>query len=236
MKSGNAIGGGESACQSRVPGFHHLAKEKGRKVDREVVAARRAQLILTTYELCKRAEPPVDTPPRRRHNHAEMSVPRRYSVVVAKDFLKFSAAHFIAYPGFREPLHGHNYQVSVRVDAALGPEGYVLDFGLVKRVARALCEELDERVLLPARSECLRIVAREEVVEVETEDGGRFCFPAADVRLLPIGHSSAEELAAYLLGRLRTALAAETAGRQVLALEVGVAEAPGQVASCREEL
>jgi 6-pyruvoyltetrahydropterin/6-carboxytetrahydropterin synthase len=165
-----------------------------------------------------------------------MSAPRRYSVVVAKDFLKFSAAHFIAYPGFREPLHGHNYQVSVRVDAALGPEGYVLDFGLVKRVARALCEELDERVLLPARSECLRIVAREEVVEVETEDGGRFCFPAADVRLLPIGHSSAEELAAYLLGRLRAALAAETAGRQVLALEVGVAEAPGQAASCREEL
>ena len=35
-----------------------------------------------------------------------MSEPRRYSVVVAKDYLKFAAAHFIAYPGFREPLHG----------------------------------------------------------------------------------------------------------------------------------
>ena len=32
-----------------------------------------------------------------------MSAPRRYSVVVAKDYLKFAAAHFIAYPGFREP-------------------------------------------------------------------------------------------------------------------------------------
>jgi 6-pyruvoyltetrahydropterin/6-carboxytetrahydropterin synthase len=165
-----------------------------------------------------------------------MAAPRRYSVVVAKDFLKFSAAHFIAYPGFREPLHGHNYQVSVRVDAALGPEGYVLDFGLVKRVARALCEELDERVLVPAASDCLRIIAGEDTVEVETQDGGRFRFPAADVRLLPIGHSSAEELAGYLLARLRAALAAETAGRQVIALEVGVAEAPGQVAYCREEL
>ena len=76
-----------------------------------------------------------------------MPVPARYSVVVAKDYLKFAAAHFIAYPGFREPLHGHNYQVSVRVEAELGPDGYVLDFGLVKRVAQALCEELDERVL-----------------------------------------------------------------------------------------
>ena len=36
-----------------------------------------------------------------------------YRVVVEKDYLKFSAAHFIAYKGFREPLHGHNYQVSV---------------------------------------------------------------------------------------------------------------------------
>ena len=111
-----------------------------------------------------------------------MSAPRRYSVVVAKDYLKFAAAHFIAYPGFREPLHGHNYQVSVRVEADLGPDGYVLDFGLVKRVAKALCEEL----------------------------------------------------AAYLLARLREALRGEAGGRGLAALEVGVAEAPGQAAYCRE--
>lgn len=163
-----------------------------------------------------------------------MAAPQRYSVVVAKDYLKFSAAHFIAYPGFREPLHGHNYQVSVRVEADLGADGYVLDFGLVKRIAHALCEELDERVLLPERSECLRVVGAGDGVEVTTEDGGRFRFPAADVRLLPIAHSSAEELAAYLLGRLRAALAAEAGGRGLVALEVGVGEAPGQVAFCRE--
>jgi len=158
----------------------------------------------------------------------------RYSVVVAKDYLKFAAAHFIAYPGFREALHGHNYQVSVRVEADLGPDGYVLDFGVVKRVARALCEELDERVLVPARSDCLRVESDPAGVEVTTETGDRFRFPAADVRLLPIVHSSAEELAAYLLGRLRDALRTEAGGRGLVALEVGVAEAPGQAAYCRE--
>jgi 6-pyruvoyltetrahydropterin/6-carboxytetrahydropterin synthase len=163
-----------------------------------------------------------------------MTGPRRYSVEVSKDYLKFAAAHFIAYPGFREPLHGHNYQVSVRVEADLGPDGYVLDFGLVKRLADALCRELDERVLLPERSECLRIAAVGDGVAVTTADGDRFHFPTADVRLLPIGHSSAEELAAYLLGRLRAALLAEAGGRGIVALEVGVAEAPGQVAYCRE--
>src|SRR5437867_1891306 len=162
-----------------------------------------------------------------------MSAPRRYSVVVAKDYLKFAAAHFIAYPGFREPLHGHNYQVSVRVEADLGPDGYVLDFGLVKRVAKALCEELDERVLLPERSDCLVLTRTEDAVEVRTEAGHRFRFPAADVRLLPIAHSSAEELAAYLLARLREALSGEAGGRGLAALEGGVAEAPGEVAYCR---
>jgi len=161
-------------------------------------------------------------------------ISERYSVVVAKDYLKFAAAHFIAYPGFREPLHGHNYQVSVRVEAELGPDGYVLDFGLVKRLAHALCEELDERVLLPTASDCLTVATREDGVEVTTEAGDRFRFPAADVRLLPIVHSSAEELARYLLGRLRATLMSEVAGRSLLALEIGVGEAPGQTAFCRE--
>jgi 6-pyruvoyltetrahydropterin/6-carboxytetrahydropterin synthase len=158
----------------------------------------------------------------------------RYSVVVAKDYLKFSAAHFIAYPGFREPLHGHNYQVSVRVEAELGGDGYVLDFGLVKRLAKDLCDELDERVLVPEASECLGVHVAADAVDVTTERGERFRFPAADVRLLPIRHSSAEEIAAYLLGRLRAALAAAAPGRGIVSLEVGVAEAPGQTAYCRE--
>ena len=165
-----------------------------------------------------------------------MPAPPRYSVVVSKENLKFAAAHFIAYPGFREPLHGHNYQVSVKVEADLGPDGYVLDFGLVKRLAHALCQELDERVLLPEASDCLAVVAHPDGVEVTTAEGDRFRFPPTDVRLLPIAHSSAEELAAYLLRRLREALLAEAGGRGLAALEVGVAEAPGQVAFCREAL
>ena len=164
-----------------------------------------------------------------------MDRPQRYSVVVAKEYLKFSAGHFIAYPGFRERLHGHNYQVSVRVEADLGPDGYVLDFGLVKRVAKALCDELDERTIVPERSPCLRVAVDEVRVTLVTEAGHRFELPRGDCAVLPIEHSSAEELAAYLLGRLSAALRAAVRGRLVTALEVGVAEAPGQAAYCREQ-
>jgi 6-pyruvoyl-tetrahydropterin synthase len=161
---------------------------------------------------------------------------QRYRVEVSSDFLRFAAAHFIAFPGFREPLHGHNYQMSVRVDAALGADGYVIDFGVVKRVAEALCAELSERTLVPMRSDCLTIEASAGSVRMITVDGGRFEFPVGDCALLPIVHSSAEELAAYLVGRLRDGLAAEVRGRDIRAIAVGVAEAPGQMAWCEETL
>jgi 6-pyruvoyltetrahydropterin/6-carboxytetrahydropterin synthase len=158
-----------------------------------------------------------------------------YRVVVEKDYLKFSAAHFIAYKGFREPLHGHNYQVTVALSGAVGADGYVLDFGIVKRVTKAVCEELDERVLVPARSDCLTVAQDGSSIVLEYEDGTRFVFPASDCVLLPIVHASAEELAAYVLSRLRDGLGSH-AMRGLTEIEVGVSEAPGQAAFCRAEL
>ncbi len=158
-----------------------------------------------------------------------------YRVAVEKDYLKFSAAHFIAYKGFREPLHGHNYQVSVALSGEVGADGYVLDFGIVKQVTKAVCEELDERVLVPARSDCLTVSYDGPSVVLVYEDGTRFVFPATDCVLLPIVHASAEELAAYVLSRLREGLGVHVM-RGITEIEVGVSEAPGQAAYCRAEL
>lgn len=162
-----------------------------------------------------------------------MSASESFRVHVTKDYLKFSAAHFIAYPGFRERLHGHNYRVSVSLHGQLGAQGYVVDFGVVKRIARELCDRLDERVLIPQRSDCLTI--REEgpqvVVRYEQDE---FRFPRGDVLLLPIVHSSVEELSQYLAGELQAALAAEGV-EGISAIEVGVEESFGQSAIYRRE-
>lgn len=156
-----------------------------------------------------------------------------FRVFVTKDYLKFSAAHFIAYPGFRERLHGHNYRVSVEIHGDLGPHGYVVDFGIVKRVARRLCERLEERVLVPAHSDCLTVETAGGRVRLRYEND-EFSFPADDAVLLPIAHSSAEELARYLAAELRRELAAEgVAG--ITAVEVGVEETVGQSAFYRHE-
>ena len=55
----------------------------------------------------------------------------QFEVFVNTPELKFNCAHFIAFRGFREKLHGHNYTMSVRVTGqdTLGEDGYVIDFG-----------------------------------------------------------------------------------------------------------
>ena len=121
------------------------------------------------------------------------------------------------------------------LSGAVGADGYVLDFGIVKRVTKAVCEELDERVLVPARSDCLTVAQDGSSIVLEYEDGTRFVFPASDCVLLPIVHASAEELAAYVLSRLRDGLGSH-AMRGLTEIEVGVSEAPGQAAFCRAEL
>lgn len=42
-----------------------------------------------------------------------------FEVFVSKADFKFSCAHFIAYHGFRERLHGHNYRMSVKVGSII---------------------------------------------------------------------------------------------------------------------
>jgi 6-pyruvoyltetrahydropterin/6-carboxytetrahydropterin synthase len=163
-------------------------------------------------------------------------VTTQFSIHVAKENLKFSAAHFIAYPGFREPLHGHNYQVGVRVEGDLAGTGYVIDFGLIKRLTKVIVDRLDEHTILPERSDCLRIEKLPgNLVRVRYDDD-EFIFPASDVFLAPIVHSSAEELARYIWDELSAALATRGALSGVTALEITVAEGPGQLAAYRKEL
>jgi 6-pyruvoyltetrahydropterin/6-carboxytetrahydropterin synthase len=153
-----------------------------------------------------------------------------FKVFVTKDYLKFSAAHFIAYKGFREALHGHNYRVSVEVEGDLGDDGYVVDFGVVKRIARELCGQLDEKVLVPAGSDVLTVREQNGQVLLVSESG-EFTFPRSDCALLPIVHSSAEE---FIAGELRQRRASSGID-QVRAIEVGVEETTGQAAFYRSD-
>ena len=161
---------------------------------------------------------------------------------MSKDTFKFNAAHFVAYPGFRERLHGHCYRVSVKLFGGhqIGSNGYVLDFGCVKSVAKEVCKKLNEYFLVPMLRDVLTIAVEEDKnnsggsVTITTEDSSTFVFPRQDCILLPIMHSSAEEFAIYIYGEILDGLDADYLLKQgVRVMEVTVSESVGQDAIFR---
>lgn len=159
-----------------------------------------------------------------------------FEVRVAKDYFKFTAAHFVAFRGFRERLHGHNYSVTVKLLGSnqICHDGYVLDFGCVKTATRRVCKDLNEHFLCPMLSDVLDIKVDEKSVKITCEDGAVFMFPKNDCALLPIVHATAEELAVYLWDKILCELDASVLLRRgIHTLEVTVSEAVGQEAIFR---
>ena len=85
----------------------------------------------------------------------------------------------------------------------LGDAGYVVDFGDIKAVVRKLCKALNECFLCPAQSDVLTISVISDVLHIKCQDGAEFSFPASDAAMLPIKHSTVEELAKYFVSAVR---------------------------------
>lgn len=148
------------------------------------------------------------------------------SLRIAKDYLGFSAAHFTIFSATeRERLHGHSFRVQTEVTAPVDDNGLTFNYVPLKRDLKALCDECDERLLLPDRSPYLRVD--------QTSDRTRACFngetmilPSEDVLLLPVRNITIEELSYYFTQRL---LACDSlVAAQVRALTVAVSSGVGQ--------
>ncbi len=154
-------------------------------------------------------------------------------VTVEGEGLRFSAAHMTTIGDKAEPLHGHNYRVTVSLEGDLTADSWVFDFVALRRLARRLCAELDHRFLLQRESRVLQAQEHGDEWEI-TVAGRRYVIPKADVVALPIDNVTAERLAEWLSGRLKDELRAAGA-KNLTSISVGVEEAPGQAAWHSEE-
>jgi len=143
----------------------------------------------------------------------------------------FCGAHLIAGRERCECLHGHNWRVSVALEGEVDERGMVMDFLELKRMVEEECSKLDHKLLLPQRSERMKIDQQGEKVEIEAA-GKRYLFPLQDVLFLPLREITAEEVAGLIAERLIRRLSPGRLRR----LEVRVEEAPGQSAVCLREL
>jgi len=164
-------------------------------------------------------------------------VQSNYRVQVTKDYLVFASAHFITFRGHQcETLHGHNYRVGVAVEGSVDPETYfVLDFSVLKQMARRLVDEIDHKVLLPTQNPKLAFHEDGDRLRVDYFGQPTYVFPKRDCALLPIRNSTAEMLAQYLGVKMREELG-RSGYTHLTLLELEVEENYGQSATYRETL
>lgn len=125
-----------------------------------------------------------------------------YKVIVNESKVKFSACHFLKEHYKCSRLHGHNYYVSVEISDKLDKNFFVVDFMELTKDLKSIVEPMDHYILLPTKSEEIKIKEEGESVEVNTPEK-RYVFPKSDVCYLPLPATTSELLAKYIHDKLK---------------------------------
>jgi len=158
----------------------------------------------------------------------------RFVIDISKEYLKFSAAHFTIFDDSSlELLHGHNYYVALRMEAREADHGLVLDFKIFKNILRRVCDELDEKVLLPMQAPLLKVAKHENHFTAVFHGAGfkkEYEFPCEDVMLLPMSNVTSENLAKYVCEEFITHFKQDhdTAFPNIISIAATVEETRGQ--------
>ena len=123
--------------------------------------------------------------------------------------LRFSSAHII--PGHESCgfIHGHSYFVDIEIGGErAGDFEFVVDFKDVKEYAKAICDELDHRLLIPVYNDLIEFKdfdkEKDSIFDLKKQksvyfkvDGKGYTIPSLDCVFLPLPYTSAEELSKF---------------------------------------
>lgn len=141
-----------------------------------------------------------------------------------KSNIRFSSAHII--PEYEKcgRLHGHTYAVHAKVSGKPDKKGIIIDFSLLKDALKQVVNKLDHRILIPEKSDVVKIEKENNSVKVSTLEK-IYVFPINDCVFLPIDSTSAENLARYILENF---IAKIPLPKHIEKIEIGVDEGYGQ--------
>ncbi|MGH3873807.1 MAG: 6-pyruvoyl trahydropterin synthase family protein [Pseudonocardiaceae bacterium] len=149
-------------------------------------------------------------------------------VEIGRGEFGFSAAHSGLHDGEFEPLHGHTFQVTVRLSGIPADDGMLIDFGEVKAALREAIAPLRHRTMMPGHAPEVLITPENDTLSI-VAGRKRYVLPAEDVVILPLVNTTTEALADYLLERALPYLY----GYRLTTVELKVSEAPDTSATAR---
>lgn len=141
-----------------------------------------------------------------------------------KSNIRFSSAHII--PEYEKcgRLHGHTYAVHIKISGEPDKKGIILDFSLLKNILKKITDELDHKILIPEKSNSIKIFKEKKTVKIESIENS-YSFPLSDCIFLPISSTSAENLACFILEKILKKISLPG---NVDGIEIGVDEGYGQ--------
>jgi len=149
-----------------------------------------------------------------------------YGLVVDSPQMRFSSSHFIVEHEKCERIHGHNYKVKIELKGELDKNRMVMDFRMIKDVVLEVIDRLDHKLLLPSKNGTMKLVKKEDQIEVTTATKF-YSIPKEDYLLLPIKSTTAEDLSKYIFDELKKQIP--------LVTKVYVSETDGSTAFYHEE-
>ncbi len=163
---------------------------------------------------------------QRQNNKPKLESEKLCRIELSKEAINFSAAHFTIFSRTeREDLHGHNFQVIGEVLAPVDENGLVFDYVVLKKALKQLCDDLDEKTILPEKSPYLSIEKDAQYVS-GIFDKQKLMFLHRDVITLPISNVSVEELSHYFLTRLMEI--SEIKNKDIREIVIKISSSPGQ--------
>ncbi|MCL2157099.1 MAG: 6-carboxytetrahydropterin synthase [Methanobrevibacter sp.] len=160
--------------------------------------------------------------------------------------LRFSSAHIIPNHESCGCIHGHSYLVDVEIEGERSGEfEFVADFKDVKESVRKICNRLDHKVLIPINNENMEFKGLNPSEKLSLEDfkdlkfldfsigNKNYKLPKEDCVLLPLKHTSAEELSKYFTCKLFEDI--QNKGYNIATISLGVNEGIGQGALFKKE-
>lgn len=149
------------------------------------------------------------------------------TVAVGGGEFGFSAAHAGLHDGEFEPLHGHTFQVTLRLLGIPGDDGMLIDFSEIKAALREAIAPL-RRTMMPGRAPEVLITSENNALSI-VAGRKRYVLPAEDIVVLPLVNTTTEVIAGYLLDRVLPYLH----GYGLTTVELDVFEAPDTSATAR---
>lgn len=125
----------------------------------------------------------------------------------SEEKLKFSSGHFTIFSATeRETLHGHNYNLEVKVTAGMGEPGITFDYRLFSEKMFGLCRQLNWHFLVPQYSPYLDIKDDGEHYEIIFNHESMWLLKK-DVVLLPLENVTLETLSMWFSDQLKNDIA-----------------------------